>query len=411
MLNIDKANAKAAIVEVLAVYKAITDLGDINQIAIDALIEKQLDVSAIADIKKQHGISSANAVVIEIIYGELIKRFDNATPEDSPTTDYPYSIIEITRDNAKYGAMWRGEAKNKDGKEIKVNIFQNTKDPSRDNLTWFGEVQKQDMLGMAMGETRTCFIPAQVIYNETTGFYNLVAIDNENATIYFKEPEDDGLTEEQAEIAAETFDLLANPFVVMDFETTEIDPKVCDIVEIGIINQDGDTLLHQLIKPSRAITDGAYRKHGLSTGDLAEALTIDDFVHQLKAVIEDAKIIVAYNADYEKTILQRLFAQHEIEMPSIKWVDPMRWFAQWYGETRHNGDYRWQKLETAVSVLKVTPPEGGFHRAIGDCKATLGIIKAMAARHVDQDDEPDYEANADERDYLPPAGDMADIPF
>jgi DNA polymerase III subunit epsilon len=49
----------------------------------------------------------------------------------------------------------------------------------------------------------------------------------------------------------------------------------------------------------------------------------------------------------------------------------MLWYSQWVGErNEYHGDYKWQRLP------------GGDHSALGDCKATLEVIEAMAADNI-----------------------------
>jgi DNA polymerase-3 subunit epsilon len=46
----------------------------------------------------------------------------------------------------------------------------------------------------------------------------------------------------------------------------------------------------------------------------------------------------------------------------------MQWYSQWVGEWNdYHQDYKWQRLP------------GGDHSALGDCKATLEVIRRMAA--------------------------------
>jgi DNA polymerase-3 subunit epsilon len=46
----------------------------------------------------------------------------------------------------------------------------------------------------------------------------------------------------------------------------------------------------------------------------------------------------------------------------------MHWYAQFVGDwNEYHGNYKWQRLP------------GGDHSALGDCRATLAVLKEMAA--------------------------------
>jgi DNA polymerase-3 subunit epsilon len=45
----------------------------------------------------------------------------------------------------------------------------------------------------------------------------------------------------------------------------------------------------------------------------------------------------------------------------------MHWYSQWIGDWNdYHGNYKWQRLP------------GGDHSALGDCRATLAVLKQMA---------------------------------
>lgn len=93
--------------------------------------------------------------------------------------------------------------------------------------------------------------------------------------------------------------------------------------------------------------------------------------------------VVIYNAEFDLKLIRQSLYPHKIWLafPSSDqrtriWLNggsihcAMQMYAQWVGEWHelHN-DYRWQKLP------------GGDHTALGDCRATLAILHAMAASY------------------------------
>lgn len=154
--------------------------------------------------------------------------------------------------------------------------------------------------------------------------------------------------------------------VILDTETTDLHGE---IIEIAIIDIQGETVLNQRIKPQEAISDGAYQIHGISLDDLKDCPTFPEAYPAIKQAI-DGKLLVIFNASYDTTCLQRDYARHDLsEADSITMTYncAMLWYSQYVGDySRWHGDYRWQALP------------GGDHSALGDCLATLDLIKHMA---------------------------------
>lgn len=74
------------------------------------------------------------------------------------------------------------------------------------------------------------------------------------------------------------------------------------------------------------------------------------------------KLVLIYNAAFDQPIIERQFGI-EIETACV-----MMMYSEFVGDwSDYWGNYRWQRLP------------GGDHSAIGDCRATLRIIREMAA--------------------------------
>jgi DNA polymerase-3 subunit epsilon len=87
--------------------------------------------------------------------------------------------------------------------------------------------------------------------------------------------------------------------------------------------------------------------------------------------------IVTYNADYDRRLLRQTRALYDL--PAFG-IDPdrfecaMTYYAEYVGEwSERHGWFRWQPL-------------CGNHRALGDCRATLGVIMGMAATDLEGDE-------------------------
>lgn len=157
--------------------------------------------------------------------------------------------------------------------------------------------------------------------------------------------------------------------VILDTETADL---YGEIIEIAVIDNKGETLLNQRIKPQGEIAEGAYRVHGISLDDLQECPTFPDVCPVIKRLLQ-GKLVVIYNAQYDTQCLSSDFMRHEMPKQdsfTLDWNCAMQWYSQYVGDwSDYHRDYRWQKLW------------GGDHTALGDCLATLEVIREMATPH------------------------------
>ena len=79
------------------------------------------------------------------------------------------------------------------------------------------------------------------------------------------------------------------------------------------------------------------------------------------------KKALIYNASFDTTMLVQTSRRYGIEVRG-KSECVMEWYAAYFGEwSQYYRNFRWQPLP------------GSVHSALGDCKATLELIKRMAA--------------------------------
>lgn len=161
--------------------------------------------------------------------------------------------------------------------------------------------------------------------------------------------------------------VLGGNAVILDAETTGL--GISDqVIQISIIDMQGRTLFDSLISPSCPISDGAAAVHGITEAILVGAPTFKD-VHPQIVDILTGKLIVTYNSDFD---YRMLYQSSEARGVSTWWLErqrfacAMREYSRFVAEPRRGGGYKWQKLT------------GGDHSALGDCLATLEVIRRMA---------------------------------
>lgn len=152
--------------------------------------------------------------------------------------------------------------------------------------------------------------------------------------------------------------------LILDSETTGLEGE---IIELAIINIRGETAYNQRFKPSLPVEEGAMWVHGLTPEVLEGEPRFTDEYPKIKDLLTSANLVLIYNADFDVARLRQTCQLYSL--PVIKFTDDcvMTWYAQFYGEwSNYWQSYKWQPLS------------GGDHSALGDCRATLDVLKHMA---------------------------------
>lgn len=170
--------------------------------------------------------------------------------------------------------------------------------------------------------------------------------------------------------------------LILDTETTGLDPSQDELLQVGIISDDGRILYNRYLKPTKNQSwPEAELVNRISPAMVANSPTIEDERSTIGEILATADIILGYNISFDLSFLQAA----DIQIPS--WTDDpplciyedvMDRFAPIFGEwsSRH-GNYRWQSLSTAARWYGYCWPDGEAHNAITDSLATLHVWKAM----------------------------------
>jgi len=175
-------------------------------------------------------------------------------------------------------------------------------------------------------------------------------------------------------------DILERDFVVLDTETTDKIENGGEIIQLGIIDKDSNTLMDQLIKPKGKISEGAARVHGITAKDVAKSPTFADIYPQLQEILKD-KIVVAYNAEFDRSILNNTCDLYGLEHFPNTWQCAMLEYAKYNGEWQSKfSSFRWKKLTDAASRFNIVTD--GAHDACADVRMTLQVMKRMAEEYI-----------------------------
>jgi DNA polymerase III subunit epsilon len=158
--------------------------------------------------------------------------------------------------------------------------------------------------------------------------------------------------------------LAREDWCILDTETTSLTGY---LVEIAVIDRQGKTLFHSLVKPEVPVSEGARVVHQIPDEELAKAPTLPHIWEDFMAALHDRMTIVTFNAQFDKSTLERDTARYGLVMPKAEWQCLMLRYAEYVGEwSQYHGNYRWQRLP------------GGDHRALGDALAALEVMRHMA---------------------------------
>jgi len=178
----------------------------------------------------------------------------------------------------------------------------------------------------------------------------------------------------RAKAAKWAFNVMQYRTLILDTETTGLDDAY--IVQIAVIDIEGNVLLDTLVNPGVPIPEEATAIHHITDEIVATAPTFAEIEPQLRELLNGRRVSV-YNVDYDWSVLRHeLQRLHNLPTGEHGWLNDVLWrdvmprYSAWCGEwSEYHGNYRLQPL-------------GGGHTALSDCQATLEILKHMAGDHI-----------------------------
>lgn len=171
-----------------------------------------------------------------------------------------------------------------------------------------------------------------------------------------------------------------NVFTI-DFETTGVDPKTCEPVEVAVFNpHNGVNNCSWFIKPSISIPPETSAVHHIIDADVSNAPAWHEVRSTLAhnfTVPPDGKlpILVAHNAEYEKTILLRN-PEGCSDFPPVIWVCTYKCALRvWPDAPGHKNEVLryWLKLGSDRGRYARQQP----HSALHDCRVTYAILTEL----------------------------------
>lgn len=168
---------------------------------------------------------------------------------------------------------------------------------------------------------------------------------------------------------------LPERFVVFDLETTGLDPKKHEIIEIGAIRVNRDSVNHDtfqsLVKTSRKVPKKITELTGINQAMLdAEGEPIESALREFLSFVGDLQL-VSFNADFDMAFLRNAAAKHSISVTNPVSCALKMARRAWPGRK----SYRLTELAKDGNLSSE-----GTHRALGDCQRALIVYTAAASK-------------------------------
>ncbi len=160
-------------------------------------------------------------------------------------------------------------------------------------------------------------------------------------------------------------------FVVFDTETTGLDPRTDEIVQIGAVRAvNGRTVtgetLDSYVDPGRPIPPASSRVHGVTDELVAGAPRIGEAARRFHDFARDA-VLVAHNAPFDIAFLRRSEGEAGVTFDQPV-LDTVLLSAAVFGETEEH------TLDAIAARLDVRIEGAARHTATGDAMATAAVL-------------------------------------
>lgn len=184
----------------------------------------------------------------------------------------------------------------------------------------------------------------------------------------------------------EAANALADSWLLLDFETTGVRASTDRIISYFVVSKDGQEL-EGYLNPGIAIPANASRIHGIYDEDVIAAPSFPEFYKQLAPLLNEANLLVAYNAGYDLKMLRAECLRYNLPAPQKKEFCLMLNAAAYLqtGNSRYGG-YKWNKLGTAAHMLGVKVEGQKLHGARYDVLTSLAVWQTIANKGVDNED-------------------------
>lgn len=156
--------------------------------------------------------------------------------------------------------------------------------------------------------------------------------------------------------------LLNDKYLILDTETTGIDGED-EIIDIAIIDMQGNILLDTFVNTNQEIKESAYYVHGINKEMINNAPYFKEINDNVKKIIEN-KTLLIFNDGFDVRMLRQSGYNNEINSKCL-----MNLYMSYANSER------WISLQNAMEYEELDIIQN--HRALSDCLCCLKLIKKI----------------------------------
>lgn len=157
-------------------------------------------------------------------------------------------------------------------------------------------------------------------------------------------------------------------YVILDIETTGLSFSKDRVIELGIIDLDGNVLFDDLIYTDVPISQEAYKIHHIKQEDLKGKPTIEDLRSTLDSVLK-AKIVIGYNVQFDMNML---------DVSGYKDILYNNSYCLMNAYMNYRNASFFYSLQGALMSEGINIKQN--HRAVDDAFCCLNLIKKIASK-------------------------------
>ena len=157
-------------------------------------------------------------------------------------------------------------------------------------------------------------------------------------------------------------------FVIVDVETTGLEPNICGVTEIALIKVSGKKIIDKyvtLVNPLMPIPDFITNITGISDAMVFDQPTEEEIAKRVFDFIGDS-VLVAHNVEFDLKFVNRILQLGGIEILKNKILCTVK-LARIFLPNLPN-----KNLEKVVNEFKIN--SGDFHRAESDAHSATEIL-------------------------------------
>ena len=167
---------------------------------------------------------------------------------------------------------------------------------------------------------------------------------------------------------------LNDAHLILETATTGLDYDD-EIIELAIVDMEGNTLYESLFNPTKSITEEATRLHKINDEMVKNAPRFIDEWEKILEIVK-GKTVLIYNADFDDRMIYQTLKTDEFLFKS---PFPMRCVMKFYQGFIDSES--WISLADACNYMDLKVNQN--YRAVNDCRVILELIKAIANKKIE----------------------------